>query len=147
MHDDKAVVIVIEGISASISITWPWVNVLAVVNHFMSSYFEEFKGEKNIMCTFSSAITLPLYLPISRFQMLYADTYMTREEFREMFDHSLYDKLRKDLKCVGAFPEVYDKINKSARHWMRRRLSDVWKWGQPWGELPVELQGEICVCY
>ena len=52
--------------------------------------------------------------------MLYADTYMTREEFREMFDHSLYDKLRKDLKCFGAFPEVYDKINKSARHWMRR---------------------------
>ncbi|XP_792094.3 delta(24)-sterol reductase [Strongylocentrotus purpuratus] len=53
---------------------------------------------------------------VNGFQMLYADSYMTREEFREMFDHSLYDKLRKNLKCEGAFPEVYDKINKSARH-------------------------------
>ncbi|XP_072173012.1 delta(24)-sterol reductase-like [Diadema setosum] len=53
---------------------------------------------------------------VNGFQMLYADSYMTREEFREMFDHSLYDKLRKELDCKRAFPEVYDKINKSARH-------------------------------
>ncbi|KAJ8918729.1 hypothetical protein NQ315_015049 [Exocentrus adspersus] len=52
---------------------------------------------------------------VNGFQMLYADTYMTREEFRRMFDHSLYDKLRRDMKCVGAFPEVYDKISRQAR--------------------------------
>lgn len=50
------------------------------------------------------------------FQMLYADCYMTREEFWEMFDGSLYHKLRKQLHCNNAFPEVYDKICKAARH-------------------------------
>lgn len=48
--------------------------------------------------------------------MLYADCHMTREEFRDMFDHTLYDKLRKELKCEDAFPEVYDKISKDARY-------------------------------
>jgi len=47
--------------------------------------------------------------------MLYADSYLTREEFRQMFDHSLYDVMRKQLACDGAFPEVYDKVNRSAR--------------------------------
>ncbi|MBN3286388.1 DHC24 reductase, partial [Polyodon spathula] len=50
------------------------------------------------------------------FQMLYADVYMNREEFWEMFDGSLYQKLREQLNCKEAFPEVYDKICKSARH-------------------------------
>lgn len=49
------------------------------------------------------------------FQMLYADTYTTREEFRAMFDHSLYDKMRARLKCQKAFPEVYDKVCRKAR--------------------------------
>ncbi|XP_069949667.1 delta(24)-sterol reductase-like isoform X2 [Cherax quadricarinatus] len=49
------------------------------------------------------------------FQMMYADSYMTREEYREMFDHSLYDKMRKKLHCERAFPEVYDKVNRKAR--------------------------------
>ncbi|KAM4872973.1 delta(24)-sterol reductase isoform 2-T2 [Thomomys bottae] len=50
------------------------------------------------------------------FQMLYADCYMNREEFWEMFDGSLYHKLRKQLGCQEAFPEVYDKVCKAARH-------------------------------
>ncbi|KAJ2940993.1 hypothetical protein O0L34_g13118 [Tuta absoluta] len=50
------------------------------------------------------------------FQMLYADTYTTREEFRRMFDHTLYDSVReKMLHCKEAFPEIYGKINKSVR--------------------------------
>ncbi|KAL3280089.1 hypothetical protein HHI36_017594 [Cryptolaemus montrouzieri] len=49
------------------------------------------------------------------FQMLYADTYTTREEFRKMFDHSLYDKMRNELNCKEAFPEIYDKVSKEAR--------------------------------
>lgn len=49
------------------------------------------------------------------YQMLYADTYRTRKEFRQMFDHRLYDKMRARLECSNAFPEVYDKINKSVR--------------------------------
>ncbi|XP_067893059.1 delta(24)-sterol reductase [Heterodontus francisci] len=50
------------------------------------------------------------------FQMLYADCYLTREEFWEMFDGSLYHKLREQLNSKDAFPEVYDKICKAARH-------------------------------
>lgn len=49
------------------------------------------------------------------FQMLYADCYRTRDEFRQMFDHTLYDRMRKELSCEAAFPEVYDKINKNVR--------------------------------
>nr|XP_022915592.1 delta(24)-sterol reductase-like [Onthophagus taurus] len=52
---------------------------------------------------------------VKGFQMLYADTYTTREEFRAMFDHELYDKLRKKYDCERAFPEAYDKVKKSAR--------------------------------
>lgn len=52
---------------------------------------------------------------VNGFQMLYADSYMTREEFRQMFDHTLYDRVRKQLDCIGAFPEIYDKVNRKAR--------------------------------
>merc|ERR1712137_19512 len=44
------------------------------------------------------------------FQMLYADSYLSREEFRAMFDHSLLDTLRKELHAEGAFPEPYEKL-------------------------------------
>lgn len=47
--------------------------------------------------------------------MLYADSYLTKEEFYEMFDHSLYNKMREKLSCHGAFPEVYDKVNRKVR--------------------------------
>jgi len=49
------------------------------------------------------------------FQMLYADSFMTREEFHQMFDHRLYNKMRKQLCCQKAFPEVYDKVSRKAR--------------------------------
>jgi delta24-sterol reductase len=29
---------------------------------------------------------------VNGFQMMYADSYMTRDEFRQMFDHTLYDR-------------------------------------------------------
>lgn len=57
-----------------------------------------------------------VHLVFHRFQMLYADVYMEREEFWEMFDGQLYHRLREELGCKDAFPEVYDKICKSARH-------------------------------
>lgn len=49
------------------------------------------------------------------FQMLYADCYRSRDEFRKMFDHNLYDRMRKKLECDDAFPEIYEKIRKSNR--------------------------------
>ncbi|CAD5118336.1 DgyrCDS7048 [Dimorphilus gyrociliatus] len=54
-------------------------------------------------------------LSVKGIQMLYADSYLTQEEFRQMFDHSLYDKMRAKLNCSDAFPEIYDKVNRSAR--------------------------------
>ena len=45
------------------------------------------------------------------FQALYAITYMNREEFRAMFNHTLYDEMRKKYKAIAAFPEVYDKVS------------------------------------
>jgi delta24-sterol reductase len=53
---------------------------------------------------------------VGGYQALYADTYMTRKEFREMFDHRLYDRLRREMGCTRAFPEVYDKISRDARY-------------------------------
>jgi Delta24-sterol reductase len=47
---------------------------------------------------------------VGGYPFLYADTFMTREEFREMFDLSLYDEVRKKYGAEGAFPELYDKI-------------------------------------
>lgn len=57
--------------------------------------------------------------------MLYADVYMDREEFWEMFDGQLYHRLREELGCKDAFPEVYDKICKSARHWHPSLVPDL----------------------
>ncbi|KAG6450582.1 hypothetical protein O3G_MSEX006669 [Manduca sexta] len=50
------------------------------------------------------------------FQMLYADIYSSEEEFRQMYDHTLYDKMRDTLPhCKEAFPVLFGKVNKKAR--------------------------------
>ncbi|KAK3252247.1 delta(24)-sterol reductase [Cymbomonas tetramitiformis] len=41
---------------------------------------------------------------------LYADTFMSKEEFGKMFNLDLYDKVRVKYGAVGHFPELYDKI-------------------------------------
>lgn len=51
----------------------------------------------------------------SGFQMLYADTYMTRDEFHDMFNHDLYSSVRHKYNLDKYLPEVYDKVNKNAR--------------------------------
>ncbi len=47
---------------------------------------------------------------VTGYQLLYADTFMTREEFKQMFDHTLYDQMRIKYNAEGAFPRIYDKI-------------------------------------
>lgn len=44
------------------------------------------------------------------FHMLYADIFMTRKEFEEMFNHNLYKQVRKNYKADTAFPAIYDKV-------------------------------------
>ena len=47
---------------------------------------------------------------VGGWQACYTDLFCTRKEFRQMFDHSLWEKQRAALKCEDAFPEVYDKV-------------------------------------
>ncbi len=47
---------------------------------------------------------------VGGFPFLYADTFMTREEFDKTFDLSLYRKVRRSYGADGAFPDLYDKI-------------------------------------
>lgn len=50
------------------------------------------------------------------YQALYAQTRMSREQFRTMFDHTDYDRVREQLPlCQQAFDEVYDKVCSKAR--------------------------------
>lgn len=46
------------------------------------------------------------------FQALYTDVFHTRREFRDMFDHTLLDRVRSrpGIDARGAFAEVYDRI-------------------------------------
>jgi delta24-sterol reductase len=47
---------------------------------------------------------------VGGFQCYYTDIFCTRSEYREMFDHSLWDKQRKKLRADDAFPEPFDKV-------------------------------------
>ncbi|XP_064114469.1 delta(24)-sterol reductase-like isoform X2 [Macrobrachium nipponense] len=44
------------------------------------------------------------------YPFLYADTFMTREEFEKMFDLTAYENVRQKYHAVGAFPHLHDKI-------------------------------------
>ncbi len=46
---------------------------------------------------------------VGGYSFLYADTFMTEDELREMFDHTLYDRVRKAYGAEGAFPTLYEK--------------------------------------
>lgn len=46
---------------------------------------------------------------VGGYPFLYADTFMTESEFREMFDHTLYDQVRREYGAEGAFPTLYEK--------------------------------------
>ena len=47
---------------------------------------------------------------VGGYSFLYADTFLSRGELREMFDHTLYDQVRAKYNADGAFPELYEKI-------------------------------------
>lgn len=44
------------------------------------------------------------------YPFLYADTFMTREEFEQMFDLTAYENARQKYNAVGAFPHLHDKV-------------------------------------
>jgi hypothetical protein len=47
---------------------------------------------------------------VGGYPFLYADTFMTREEFGQMFNLDLYEKVRTQYGADTAFPHLYDKI-------------------------------------
>jgi len=47
---------------------------------------------------------------VGGYPFLYADIFMTRKEFEEMFDLTAYEQVRKKYYANGAFPHLYDKI-------------------------------------
>ncbi|XP_068620513.1 delta(24)-sterol reductase-like [Battus philenor] len=47
---------------------------------------------------------------VGGYSFLYADIFMTRKEFEEMFDLKLYEVVRKKYNAEGAFPHLYDKV-------------------------------------
>lgn len=56
------------------------------------------------------------HLPLCHPQGLYAEVFLTYEEFNEMFDGSHYRKVRAELPMTEeAFPEVYEKVSKIGR--------------------------------
>ena len=47
---------------------------------------------------------------VGGYPFLYADIFMTREEFEKMFDLTNYEIVRKKYHAVNAFPHLYDKV-------------------------------------
>jgi len=69
---------------------------------------------------FDNAVALPrlekFVIEHRGYQALYARTFMSREDFRTMFDHAGYDLLQERLPyCRQAFDEVYDKVSSKGR--------------------------------
>ncbi|KAI6196652.1 Delta(24)-sterol reductase [Aphelenchoides besseyi] len=47
---------------------------------------------------------------VGGYSFLYADIFMTENEFEEMFDLTLYKQVREKYHANGAFPSLYDKV-------------------------------------
>jgi len=47
---------------------------------------------------------------VGGYPFLYADIFMTRKEFEEMFDLTAYEQVRQKYHSEGAFPHLYEKI-------------------------------------
>ncbi|CAL8078831.1 unnamed protein product [Orchesella dallaii] len=47
---------------------------------------------------------------VGGYPFLYADIFMNRKEFEEMFDLTLYEKVRRKYHAEGAFPHLFDKV-------------------------------------
>eukprot|EP00743_Colponemidia_sp_Colp-15_P000558 GILK01000626.1.p1 GENE.GILK01000626.1~~GILK01000626.1.p1 ORF type:complete len:546 (-),score=83.25 GILK01000626.1:142-1779(-) len=76
-------------------------------------------GVKNFN-TVKAITALETYLKkVGGYQGNYSYTYQTREDYREMFDHTLYDEVRKEYGGDVAFPESYDKISRK-NQWKKK---------------------------
>lgn len=44
------------------------------------------------------------------YAFLYADIFMNKQEFEEMFDLTAYERVRQKYNAEGCFPHLYDKV-------------------------------------
>ena len=49
------------------------------------------------------------------YQGTYAVSLLSRDEFRKMYDLTLYDEVRKRYGAAEVFMDVYDKVSHSAK--------------------------------
>lgn len=113
-----------------------WLSPMAVYeNERKLGFIHPFRGEGDILDelyvdigaygtpkkdSFDNASALPslekFVLDHRGYQALYARTTLSRENFRTMFDHKDYDRLREQLPyCKLAFDEIYDKVSSKGR--------------------------------
>ena len=85
------------------------------VEEFVRNVNGYLKQQKQNIFIFYANLHLMVLFSFYRFQMLYADSYMTEKEFENMFDHSLYNEMRIKYDCDKAFPPVYGKVSRQAR--------------------------------
>ena len=50
---------------------------------------------------------------VGGYPFLYADTFMTQEEFEKMFDLTAYEQVRHKYMAEGAFPHLHNKVSRS----------------------------------
>ena len=56
------------------------------------------------------------------FQMLYADSYLSHEDFHKMFAHDHYAKMKGIYDPKQVFPTVFEKVcKKAAKIWKQRQ--------------------------
>lgn len=68
--------------------------------------------KKPFSCVKTARVVEEYVASVHGFQMLYADSYLSRAEFREMFDHEHYDAMKKVIDPDNGFPQIYDKVCK-----------------------------------
>ena len=54
---------------------------------------------------------------VGGFQHTYCDSFQTKEEFAEMFDHELWEKVRTKYGGKALFPGVYEKTRANDIDW------------------------------
>ncbi len=59
---------------------------------------------------FNQRINFRFTRDVGGYPFLYADIFMNREEFEEMFDLTAYEGVRKKYKAEGCFPHLFDKV-------------------------------------
>mmetsp|Transcript_941 Transcript_941/g.2208 ORF Transcript_941/g.2208 Transcript_941/m.2208 type:complete len:535 (-) Transcript_941:457-2061(-) len=57
-------------------------------------------------------------------QMLYATSYLSRDEFRTMFNHKHYDEMKRKVDPNDVFPQVYEKVCKGAMKFWQDQAGD-----------------------